>query len=76
MAIHHVKASKGVFEAVVIPAMEVVENVAKFNWSKVAKGIISAKIRKVELLEAEMKAPGHESAYVVEAKQRFGTPKI
>jgi hypothetical protein len=32
------------------------------------------KKRKVELLEAEMKAPSRECAYVFDARKRFGKP--
>ena len=32
----------------------------KFNWSKIAKGALQVGKRKVELMEAEMKAPGRE----------------
>jgi hypothetical protein len=42
--------------------------------SKIAKGIMVVKKRKVELLEAEMKAPGKECAYVFEARKKFGRP--
>jgi hypothetical protein len=33
---------------------------------------MAVKKRKVELLEAEMKAPGKECAYVFEARNSFG----
>jgi hypothetical protein len=35
------------------------------------KGVLSIKKRKVELMEAEMKAPGRECAYVFDARKRF-----
>jgi Fic family protein len=50
--------------------LEIVENLAKLNLSKMAKGIFSAKKRKVELLEAELKAAGRECAYVFDAQER------
>jgi hypothetical protein len=71
MALHKIKASKTLFEAYIIPAVEVLEDFAKFNWTKIAKLGVSAKQRKIELLEAEMKGPGRECAYVVEARKRF-----
>lgn len=52
--------------------IELVEDLAKFNWSKIAKGALSVRKRQVELMEAEMKAPGRECAYVFEAQKRFG----
>jgi hypothetical protein len=58
-------------EVYVMPLIEFVEDFAKFNWSKIAKGVLSVKKREVELMEAEMKAPGRECAYVFEARKRF-----
>jgi hypothetical protein len=55
-----------------VPVIELAEDLAKFNWSKIAKGILSVRKRHVELMEAEMKAPGRECAYVFEAQKRFG----
>jgi hypothetical protein len=63
------------FEALifyVIPVIEFAEDLAKFNWSKIAKGALSVKKHQVKLMEAEMKAPGRECAYVFEAQKRFG----
>jgi hypothetical protein len=70
--LHNLKTSNGFFEAYVIPAIEIAEDIAKFKWSKIAKGAFSAKKRKVELIEAEIKAPGRECAYVFDARKRFG----
>ena len=71
MALHKLKASKTVFEAYIIPAIEVLEDFAKLNWSKIAKLGVTAKQRKIEFLEAELKAPGRECAYVFDARKRF-----
>ena len=72
MKIHNLKASPAFFEAYVIPGLEFVEDLVKFKWSKIAKGVMAVKKRSAELLEAEMKAPGKECAYVFEARKRFG----
>jgi hypothetical protein len=50
------------FEVYILPVIEIAEDLAKFNWSKIAKGAFDVKKRKVELLEADMKAPGRECA--------------
>jgi hypothetical protein len=71
MEIHHLKASQSFVDVFVISPLEIVENVVKFNWSKLAKGALSVKKRKLDLMEAEMKAPGKECAYVYDAKKRF-----
>ncbi len=72
MKVHHLKSSEGFLEVYALPAVEVAEDLFKFNWSKIAKGALSVSKRKIELLEAEMKAPGRECAYVFDARKRFG----
>ena len=73
MKIHHLKAGNSFMEVYVMPVIELAEDLAKFNWSKIAKGALSVKKRQIELMEAEMKAPGRECAYVFEAQKRFGS---
>lgn len=72
MQIHRLKASRGFIDVFIVSPLEIIENLLKFNWSKIAKGAVSVKQRKIELLEAELKAPGKECAYVFEARKRFG----
>lgn len=72
MKIHHIKASQSFIDVFLITPLEIIENLVKFNWSKIAKGILQVHKRKAELLEAEMKAPGRECAYVFDARKRFG----
>jgi hypothetical protein len=74
MNIHNLKAGNGLVEVFLIPIAEFVEDLVKINWSKIAKGALGVSKRQVELMEAEMKAPGHECAYVFEARKRFGAP--
>jgi hypothetical protein len=74
MKLHHMKVGNGFIEVYVIPVVEVMEDLVTFHWSKVAKGIFGVRKRKIELMEAEMKAPGRECAYVFEAQKRFGRP--
>ena len=73
MEIHHLKASNNFVDIFLIAGLEILEDLVKLNWSKIAKGALSVKKRKVELLEAEMKAPGRECAYVFAARKRFGS---
>jgi hypothetical protein len=73
MELHRIKASQSFVDVFVISPLEIIENLVKFSWSKIAKGALQVQKRKVELLEAEMKAPGRECAYVFDARKRFGT---
>lgn len=63
------KRSVSFMETYVIPTVEALENLKPSSF---LKGIVSIKKRKIELLDAEAKAPGRECAYVFEARKRFG----
>jgi len=75
MELHRLKTSNSFVDVFVISPLEVLENIVKFNWSKIAKGALQVRKRKVELLEAEMKAPGRECAYVFDARKRYASSK-
>jgi hypothetical protein len=72
MALHKIKASQTFVDVFIISPLEIVENLVKLNWSKIAKGVLQVRKRKIELMEAEMKAPGRECAYLFDARKRFG----
>ena len=69
--IHKIKASQSFVDVFVISPLEIIENLVKFNWNKIAKGVLLVRKREVELMEAEMKAPGRECAYVFDARKRI-----
>jgi len=71
MKLHNLKAGNSFMEVYVLPAIELIEDIAKFNWAKIAKGALSVKKRQIDLMEAEMKAPGREVAYIYDAQKRF-----
>jgi hypothetical protein len=71
MKVHNLKASQSFVDVFIIAPLEIIENLVKFNWSKLANGLLSVNKRQVELLEAEMKAAGRECAYVFDAKKKF-----
>lgn len=72
MKLHHLKASQSFVDVFVITPLEIIENLVKFNWSRIARGALQVQKRKIELMEAEMKAPGRECAYIFDAQKRFG----
>jgi len=74
MKLHNLKAGNDFVNVYVIPSIEVMESFVKFNWSKIAKGVLSVKERKVALMEAEANAKGREAAYIFDARKRFGAP--
>lgn len=72
MELYKIKASQSFVDVFVLSPLEFLENLVKFNWSKIARGALQVQKRKVELMEAEAKAPGRECAYVFDARRRFG----
>jgi len=72
MRLHQMKIHTELLESIVTGAPEVIEQLLKFQFGKLAKGLFTFRHRQLELTEAESKAPGREVAYIVEAKHRFG----
>ena len=72
MKIHHLKAGDGFIEVYIVPLIELSENIIKFNWTNIARGLLAVDKRHIQLLESEANARGRECAYVFEAQKRFG----
>lgn len=71
MRIHEIKVSRGALETVVVTAAELAEDLLKFKWGKLAKGLFELTHERIQLREAELKAPGRELAYIDAAKRAF-----
>jgi len=71
MKVHKMKTKPGIFQTTIVSGTEILEDIVTVKWSKVAKRLFLFKAKKVELLEAELKATGRELAYVVKARERF-----
>jgi hypothetical protein len=69
--LHKLKTNVGTLETIIVTGAEILENLVKFNWGKVAKQIFSLKHRQITLLEGEMSSPGKEVAYIIEAKDKL-----
>lgn len=74
MRLHRIKANIAMFETMLKIPLELIENLVSIKWSKLVDPLFAISKRKVSLLEAEMKAPGREMAYLVKSKERFGMP--
>jgi hypothetical protein len=64
MKLHRVKTNKRRLETVVVAGAEFLENLVKFKWGNIAKGLFSLKHTQIALLEGELSSPGHELAYI------------
>ncbi|MDQ1557315.1 MAG: hypothetical protein QOD32_375 [Pyrinomonadaceae bacterium] len=69
--LHKLKTKTGAFETVITSGAELVEDLVKIKWGKVAKMLFSLNHRKVALMEAELKSPGREIAYILGAREKF-----
>lgn len=71
LQLHRIKANAGAIQTFIIAAMEFLEDLTNKRFSKIAKGLFSAKQRQIELLEGELNAPGREVAYIIKAREAF-----
>lgn len=69
--LHRLKTELGTIETVVVASAEILENLVKFKWSKIARGLFSIKHRRIALMEAELTAPGSEIAYIAGTREKF-----
>jgi hypothetical protein len=71
MKLHRMKTNAGALETAVVSAAEVVEDLVKIKWGKIAKGLFTFRQRKIALLEGELKSPGSEVAYIIKAQEAY-----
>lgn len=71
LKLHKLKTHNGVLETILTTGAEILENMVKFNWSKVAKAMFSLKQRQAALMEGEMNSPGNEVAYILKTRETF-----
>ncbi|HKQ06137.1 MAG TPA: hypothetical protein VJ464_13460 [Blastocatellia bacterium] len=69
--LHKMKASMGTLESVLTVGAGFLENVAKLKLEKAVKGLFHFKHKKIELMEAELKSPGYEVAYIAHTQEKF-----
>jgi hypothetical protein len=72
MRLHKMKANTGTLEVMVKTPLEVLENLLTLKFSKFVDPLFAIKKRQIDLMEAELNAPGREIAYLIKAKQSFG----
>jgi hypothetical protein len=70
MKVHEIKYRRGTLEALVVGTAEALEDLAKIKWGALTKRLFTRN-RKVDMLQAELNAPGREIAYVLKARKSF-----
>lgn len=71
MKLHELKYNTGTFEIIVTTGAEFIENLSRLKFGSAAKALFALKHKKLELMEAEISAPGKEIAYLVKTRKRF-----
>jgi hypothetical protein len=71
MRFHELKFKRGILEIVVTIAAEIAEDLVKIRLGELSRLPFTLSHRKIDLLQAELNAPGREIAYVVHARKQF-----
>jgi hypothetical protein len=71
MRLHRMKTNAGFLQTAVISTAELLEDLVKIRWGKIAKGLFSFRERRIALLEGELNSPGSEIAYIIKAQESF-----
>ena len=71
MKIQKVKYNWSTLESIVKIPLEVIENLVKIKWSKIADPFFKLKSNRIKVIEAELGAPSREISYIIETKKRI-----
>jgi hypothetical protein len=71
LMLHKMKTNAGALETIFVASAEFLEDLAKFRWGKIAKGLFTVRHQRIALLEGELTSPGREVAYVAKAREFF-----
>ena len=69
LELHKIKYHSGRLQRIIVGTAELIENTARLKFSNIAKGLFSTHHEKIDLLNAELTAPGSEIAYLYEAQK-------
>jgi hypothetical protein len=69
--LHNIEHHNGLLEVFVVTPLEIIEDIVKLKWSKLAKSLFSLSKNDISLLKSEINSPGSQVAYIFHAKQHF-----
>jgi hypothetical protein len=75
MKLHKMKSNTETMETLIKVPLELLENLVKFNFSKIPDPLFAIKKRQLSLMEAEINAPGKEIAYIIKTNEAFSSQK-
>jgi len=68
MKFHHMKANAETLEVMVKAPLEIIEDLIKLKLLKIPEPLFALKKRQINLMEAELNAPGREMAYIIKTR--------
>jgi hypothetical protein len=71
MRVHKMKTNTETLEIMVKAPLELIEDLVKLKFSKIPEPVFALKKRQINLLEAELNAPGREMAYIIKTRDTF-----
>lgn len=71
MKIHKLKANTETLEVMIKTPFETIENLIKLKFSKIPEPLFALKKTQINLMEAELNAPGREMAYIIKTRDTF-----
>ena len=71
MKVHKIKTNTETLEVIVKAPLEIIENLIKLKFSKIPEPFFALKKRQINLMEAELNAPGREMAYIIKTQETF-----
>ncbi len=71
MKLHKLKANTETLEVMVKVLPETIENLIKLKFSKLPEPFFALKKRQINLMEAELNAPGREMSYIIKTQETF-----
>ncbi len=71
MKVHKMKTNTETLEVIVKILPETIENLIKLRFSKLPEPFFAVKKRQINLMEAELNAPGREISYIIKTQEAF-----
>ena len=71
LILHRLKYENGSLQMIITTSLEVLENIARLQFSKISKSIFSFQEKELQLMIAERSAPGRELAFLGIANTHF-----
>ncbi len=70
--VQKMKVNYGILETLLMVPAEVIEGIVRLKPTQAVKALFTFKRQRLELREAEMKAPGRDLAYLIKVRDEFG----